>query len=779
MENFKILAIRTGFETKQKKEIDSSLRKVLKPNMLYKFYQDYKFLDDENNEVSNDKEIKKIEYNVSHLERLYDTNDIRISISAIVGKNGSGKSTIIELFFLSIYLLSLHEKLLETNFYSLDAWEKDLNTNEEKLKTEITKITEIRQNIKKHLDEIENIFKNNEKEPDKLDYYIEISHLDKVLKKYRRDTFYIEDKTKYKTEKENIKNVRKNILKLLGKTKVEIFYEIDSVVYSLQIGEKRISNDLSKSEDSTSSNTKCDKFIKLSILPSNHSESLNEKASIRDLNIGKVCEDPLNLSKHFFYSIAISYSHYGLNAKKEGYWLNDLFHKNDSYQTPLVINPMRTDGNIDINKENDLANQRLLSNLLQEVSPKDKLTLRHFTPKKKTTKLLLKLNTKKIEEKTIENSNECFLKLYNVYFGKDFNYGVYPNEPTFETLILYVQAKLAKICNVYNQYQKFLKGDNFVLINEFSSKIVKDQSHVTFKLKQALNLIEHKHIDISTPHKEFEVDIEKLSKKIQEIKAKGRQVIEYLPPSIFDVRIQLEDKSFFDEMSSGEKQKIHSISTIIYHLINLNSVFKNDENDKNFYKYKYINILFDEVEQYFHPDLQRTFINDLLGYIGKINRDLVDEIKGMNMIFATHSPFILSDIPSSNILKLDDGNPKNDDMKTFASNIYELLADSFFLDEGFIGEKAKVILEDLVKFLTSKNDKFESNYQWNEEKVKELISVVGDDIIKMRLEDLYSEKFDKNFEEENLVDRRNRLKEELEEIEKQLLNDKNRKNQPD
>lgn len=771
MENFKLLAIRTGFETKQKKEIDSSLIKVLKPNMLYKFYQGYKFLDDENNEVSNDKEIKKIEYNVSHLERLYDTNDIRISISAIVGKNGSGKSTIIELFFLSIYLLSLHEKLLETNFDSLDEWEKNLNTNEEKLKTEIKEFTKIRQNLKKHLEEIENIFKNYETAPEKLDYYIEISQLEKVLKKYRRDTFYIEDKTKYKAEKENIKIARKNILKLLGKTKVEIFYEIDSVVYSLQIGEKRTNNILSKSKDSTSSDSKCDKFIKLSILPFNHSVSSKEKASIRDLKIGELCETPLNLSKHFFYSIAISYSHYGLNAKKEGFWLNDLFHKNDSYQTPLVINPMRTKGNIDINKENDLANQRLLSNLLQEVSPKDELTLRHFTPKKKATKLLLKLNTKKIEEKRIENSKECFLTLYNVYFGKDFKYGIYAEEPTFETLIIYVKSKLAKICNVYNQYQKFLKGDNFVLIDEFSSKIAKDQSHVTFKLKQALNLIEHKHIDILTPHKEFEVDIEKLSKKILEVKAKGRQVIEYLPPSIFDIRIQLEDRSFFDEMSSGEKQKIHSISTIIYHLINLNSVFKNDENDENdenFCKYKCINILFDEVEQYFHPDLQRTFINDLLSYIGKINGDLVNEIKGMNMIFATHSPFILSDIPSSNILKLDDGNPITDDMKTFASNIYELLANSFFLDEGFIGEKAKVILEDLVKFLTSKDDKLELNYQWDEEKVKELISVVGDDIIKMRLKDLYNEKFENKFEDENLESKRARLKKELEDIEKRL-----------
>lgn len=40
-------------------------------------------------------------------------------------------------------------------------------------------------------------------------------------------------------------------------------------------------------------------------------------------------------------------------------WIGALFHKNDSYQTPIVLNPYRMRGNIDFNREKDLLNERL------------------------------------------------------------------------------------------------------------------------------------------------------------------------------------------------------------------------------------------------------------------------------------------------------------------------------------------------------------------------------------------------------------------------------------
>ena len=74
------------------------------------------------------------------------------------------------------------------------------------------------------------------------------------------------------------------------------------------------------------------------------------------------------LHNHFFYTIALNYSLYSFNKKDyqcpddkriNGNWIDGLFHKNDAYLTPVSLNPFRNNGNIDINKENGLALQRL------------------------------------------------------------------------------------------------------------------------------------------------------------------------------------------------------------------------------------------------------------------------------------------------------------------------------------------------------------------------------------------------------------------------------------
>ena len=77
------------------------------------------------------------------------------------------------------------------------------------------------------------------------------------------------------------------------------------------------------------------------------------------------------------------------------------------------------------------------------------------------------------------------------------------------------------------------------------------------------------------------------------------------------------------------------------------------------------------------------------------------------MLFVTHSPFILSDVIKHNILYLEKGEGVNHRMKvnTFASNINDLLAESFFLSGGFVGEYAKDIINELVDYLLSQNER--------------------------------------------------------------------------
>lgn len=69
----------------------------------------------------------------------------------------------------------------------------------------------------------------------------------------------------------------------------------------------------------------------------------------------------------FFYSIVVNYSLYAFNMLDEGkYWIEKLFHKNDAYQVPMVLNPYREYGNININTENHLVKQRLLSIIISD-----------------------------------------------------------------------------------------------------------------------------------------------------------------------------------------------------------------------------------------------------------------------------------------------------------------------------------------------------------------------------------------------------------------------------
>ena len=50
-------------------------------------------------------------------------------------------------------------------------------------------------------------------------------------------------------------------------------------------------------------------------------------------------------------------------------WLNSVFHKNDGYQFPLVLNPFRSDGVIDVNNERILTQNRVFLMAILEDSP--------------------------------------------------------------------------------------------------------------------------------------------------------------------------------------------------------------------------------------------------------------------------------------------------------------------------------------------------------------------------------------------------------------------------
>ena len=112
----------------------------------------------------------------------------------------------------------------------------------------------------------------------------------------------------------------------------------------------------------------------------------------------------------------------------------------------------------------------------------------------------------------------------------------------------------------------------------------------------------------------------------------------------------------YQQLSSGEIQLIQTISSQLYHLMNL--VSSQDSTSQ----YKYFNLIFDEVEICFHPEYQRQFINRLISALTAMK---VNSSHFVNIFIVTHSPFLLSDIPLKQILFLEDGMAKEKIMNTF------------------------------------------------------------------------------------------------------------------
>jgi len=143
-----------------------------------------------------------------------------------------------------------------------------------------------------------------------------------------------------------------------------------------------------------------------------------------------------------------------------------------------------------------------------------------------------------------------------------------------------------------------------------------------------------------------------------------------------------------------------------------------------------------KLEVGFHPAWKRIYFKKLIDFLNNGLKDYKFQV-----ILTTHSPYLLSDLPAQNIvlLKKDvDGKTTivdSHDYKTFGSNIHELLGTNFFLQDGFIGEFAKEKIEDLIAYLQNKNQ----NY--TKDTARELISLIGDEIIANRLTDMFNEKF--------------------------------------
>ena len=513
------------------------------------------------------------------------------------------------------------------------------------------------------------------------------------------------------------------------------------------------------------------------------------------------------IAKKFFYLIATNYSLQAYiandykkehtiefnkdkqaNVPSESIWLNNLFHKNDGYMCPIVLNPMRSEGKIDMTNEERLTTQRLEAILIEddekapflqdyqfariEYSLRPRTIQYGFRDWDHNRRLYYTFDEVMAHN---EDDDEQVKWIYIEDDDLDDFYKVASNKHCYAYHILaalfcgvkpgmtklqlalreYVVYKVLSIAEKYPTFNRYAERFNSRLIfapiqeknadviirdvKELARRAKGNQSHIGLKLNQALGFI------YRTNRIKDRKQLERLEEpfsyrdyaEIIDIPLKGKRIIErmrLLPPSIFHREIYVkkhgEEERTLESMSSGERQFYFMMSAVVYHLLNLSTITRNGRR----IRYGNVCLVMDEIEICFHPDYQRKFLKwlvDILTRMG-LNKEF-----GIHVIFTTHSPFLLSDIPKVNILSLENGDAKPLAMhNTFCANVYDLLRSPFFMRE-YIGEFAAGKLDKLIDDVNRIDIADEGVYHslWNR------IEQIGDDFIRNKLHSQLAERY--------------------------------------
>lgn len=330
--------------------------------------------------------------------------------------------------------------------------------------------------------------------------------------------------------------------------------------------------------------------------------------------------------------------------------------------------------------------------------------------------------------------------------GLDMWYGDNTNK-WLKYTYFYVVYKVLSIVNKYPSYREknvfnlnlthfFSTGteekrrEAFIL----SQTLNTDHSHITNKICQSKNFIKKVQkgfkCDESTSFTMTDyMDIE-IKDELNNSLALENE-IRCLPPSFFEYNIYLskedsEEEFPIESMSAGERQLYYIISTLVYHILNIKSV------KEERVRYNNIAIVLDEVELGFHPEYQRKFISFLIETFERLN---LSEFLGIHFLITTHSPFMLSDLRKSNILYIEDGTKidKEDMLNPFGANINDILVQSFFLKAGFVGDFVRKKVLRLLDWLDGNEDK---NLEWDIDKAEKIVNSFGEPIIKNHLQNM-------------------------------------------
>ncbi|WP_181315454.1 AAA family ATPase [Photobacterium leiognathi] len=129
-------------------------------------------------------------------------------------------------------------------------------------------------------------------------------------------------------------------------------------------------------------------------------------------------------------------------------------------------------------------------------------------------------------------------------------------------------------------------------------------------------------------------------------------------------------------------------------------------------------IFIDEGEINLHPEWQRTYIKELVGFFSKLKL----ENQKIQLVITSHSPFVLCDLPKESVNIFNENKQDN----FFGSNIYDIYSKGFLLERTvgqFSYEKISLAID---KIKVNKED------YW----ANEIIDMIGDRLIKEMIKDI-------------------------------------------
>lgn len=207
----------------------------------------------------------------------------------------------------------------------------------------------------------------------------------------------------------------------------------------------------------------------------------------------------------------------------------------------------------------------------------------------------------------------------------------------------------------------------------------------------------------------------KLSLNVKDYNLLSNDEINILSFPIFNINLKFWDIKSFNNLSSWEKTMLTRFTNIYIDILK-----QNKDWIKNFI------ILMDEPDLHLHYEWQKEYIKKLIDIFSTLNTNIK-----FHFIIATHSPFLISDLPRESIILLDRENNEtfqvSNKNKTFWANFVDIIREWFFF-------KDKVLMwsfSESIIWKIADNERFcINNWEIKENKLKDYI---WDDFLKDNL----------------------------------------------